>query len=162
MGPITFPRISGMLCLPLLLAGGFITQAYAADVSVDAILVGPASPSPSTLCTLKARLKNGGARTVSYFGFRVEIDGQDTPLYKMQTYVMDIDAGKTGEVELYNFYSPPAPKPFTVRVTLVEAQWVQVKRDGTSTVTTPLGPVAGLPTSYSLTVRMSGSAHPTS
>jgi len=41
--------------------------------------------APSTLCTLKVRLRNGGARTISFFAFSVEIDGQDAPLYKLQT-----------------------------------------------------------------------------
>src|ERR1035438_2735588 len=98
-----FRRFSITFCLPLLLAGEFVSLAHAADASVDAILVGPASPGPSTLCTLKVRLKNSGARTVSYFMFSVKIDGHDEPLYKLQTYVLNIDPRKTGEIELNNF-----------------------------------------------------------
>jgi len=163
MGTIAlFRRISITFCLPFLLAGEFVSLAHAADTGVDAILVGPASPGPSTLCTLKVRLKNSGARTVSYFMFSVKIDGHDEPLYKLQTYVLNIDPGKTGEIELYNFYSPPAPKPFTVEVALSEAQWVQVKREGASSTTTPLGAVAGLPSGASLTVKMSNGARPIS
>lgn len=76
MGTIAlFRRISITFGLPLLLAGEFVTLAHAADAGVDAILVGPASPGPSTLCTLKVRLKNGG--TVSYFMFSVKIDEHD-------------------------------------------------------------------------------------
>jgi hypothetical protein len=157
-----FLRISITFCLPLLLVGAFVSRADAADVGVDAILVGPASPGPSTLCTLKVRLKNGGARTVSYFTLSVKIDGQDVPVYKSQLYVVNIDPGTVGELQLYNFYSPSAPKPFTVQVTLVEAQWVQVKKEGTSTTTTPSGPIAGLPTSASLLVKMPNGARPAS
>lgn len=76
--------------------------------------------------------------------------------------MLNIDPGKTGELELYSFYSPPAPKPFTVQVALVEAQWVQVTREGTSSTTTPMGAVAGLPTGASLTVKMSNGARPIS
>jgi len=140
--------------LPLLLASAFVSRAYPAEVSVDAILVGPAHLGPSTLCTLKVRLKNGGTRTVSYFTFNVKIDGQEVPLYKSHNYMVNIDPGTVGELELQNFYSPASPKPFTVQVTLVEAQWVQVKKEGTSTTTTPSGPVAGLPASASLSVKM--------
>ena len=146
-------RIPIALCLPLL-ASAFISRAYAAEVSVDAILVGPEHPGPSTLCTLKVRLKNAGARTASYFTFSVKIDGQDVPLYKSHTFVINIDPGTVGELELQNFYSPTSRKPFTIQVTLVEAQWVQVKKEGTNTTTTPSGPVAGLPASATLAVKM--------
>jgi len=148
------PAISITFYLPLLLASAFVSQAYAAEVGVDAILVGPAHPGPSTLCTLKVRLKNGGTRTVSYFTFNVKINGQEVPLYKSHTYMVNIDPGTVGELELQNFYSPASPKAFTVQVTLVEAQWVQVKKEGTSTTTTPSGLVAGLPVSASLSVKM--------
>jgi hypothetical protein len=56
---------------------------------------------------------------------------------------------------LNNFYSPPQAKAFEVQVTLVEAQWVEVKKDGTNTTTTPSGAVAGLPSGASLSVKMS-------
>ena len=121
---------------------------------MDAILVVPAHPGPSTLCTLKVRLKNGGTRTVSYFNFNIKIDGQDVTVYKSHACMVNIDPGTAGELELHNFYSPSVPKPFTVQVTLVEAQWVQVKKEGTSTTTTPSGPVAGLPASASLSVKI--------
>jgi hypothetical protein len=108
------------------------------------------------------RVKNAGTRAVSYFTFRVNIDGEDVPLYKSQTYAVNIDPGAVGELQLYNFYSPSVAKPFTVQVALVEAQWVQVKKEGTTTTTTPAGPVAGLPASASLSVKMSNGARPAS
>ena len=148
------PTISIAFCLPLLLPSAIVSQAYAAEVSVDAILVGPEHPGASTLCTLKVRLKNGGTRTVSYFTFNVKINGQEVPLYKSHTYMVNIDPGTVGELELQNFYSPASPKAFTVQVTLVEAQWVQVKKEEASTTTTPSGPVAGLPASASLSVKI--------
>jgi len=156
MRPVaTFVRTSATLSLMVFLNAPFLSRAQAADVSVDAIMVEPGSPAPSTLCRLKVRLKNGGKQTVSYLRFNAKIDGQEVPLYKSQSYVVNIDPGTAEEVVFYNFYSPPAAKPFEVQVTLVEAQWVQVKKEGKSSTTTPSGPVAGLPTSASLSVKMS-------
>ena len=149
------PRISMALCLAPLLAGAFVSRADAADVRVDAIVVKPASPGPSALCELKVRLKNNGSRSVSFFRFNVKIDGQDVPVYKLHTYAVNIDPGTAGELALHNFYSPPEAKPFEVQVTLVEAQWVEVKKDGPNTTTTPSGAVAGLPTGASLSVEVS-------
>lgn len=152
-----FLKISIALCLAPLLTGAFVSRADAADVRVDAIMVHPASPGPSALCELKVRLKNAGSRSVSYLRFNVKINGQDEPLYKLYTYVVNIDPGTAGELTLNTFYSPPEAKAFEVQVTLVEAQWVEVKKDGTSTTTTPSGAVAGLPTGASLSVKMSPS-----
>jgi len=152
-------RISTAWCLTPLLAAALVSRVDAADVRVDAILVKPASPGPSALCELKVRLKNTGSRSASYFRFNVEINGQDEPVYKQSTYAVSIDPGTTGEVALNNFYSPAGTKAFEVQVTLVEAQCVEVKRDGTSITITPFGAVAGLPvgTSLSVTVVPSGS-----
>lgn len=151
-------RISTVSCLAPLLTGAFVSRVDAADVRVDAIVVKPASPGPSALCELKVRLKNTGSRSASYFRFNVKINGQDEPVYKQSMYVINIDPGTAGEVALNTFYSPAGTKVFEVQVTLVEAQWVEVKKDGTSTTTTPSGAVAGLPigTSLSVTVSPSG------
>ncbi|HEY1205422.1 MAG: hypothetical protein ABSH46_06135 [Bryobacteraceae bacterium] len=149
------PRLSIALCLAALLAGAFVSRADAADVHVDAIVVKPASPVPAALCELKVRLKNSGSRSASYFRFNVKIDGQDVPEYKVYTYPVNIDPGTAGELALNNFYSPAEARSFEVQVTLVEAQWVEVKKDGTSTTTTPSGAVAGLPTGASLSVKVS-------
>jgi hypothetical protein len=149
------PRISIALCLATLLAGAFVSRADAADVRVEAIVIKPASPGPSALCELKVRLKNNGSRSVSFFRFNVKIDGQDVPVYKLDTYALNIDPGTVGELALHNFYSPPQAKAFEVQVTLVEAQWVEVKKDGPNTTTTPSGAVAGLPTAASLSVEVS-------
>lgn len=147
-------RIAVPLCLVVLVATAFVVRAAAADVGVDAIIVEPASPGPSTLCKLKVRVTNGGTQTVSYLKFNVTIDGQAVPTYLKQLYGINIAPGTAEEVGLYNFYSPSVVKPFDVQVTLVEAQRVQVQKAGTSTTTTPSGPVAGLPTRASLTVHM--------
>jgi len=152
-----FLRITIAWCVALFLAGTFVSRADAADVHVDAIMVQPASPGPSALCELKVRLKNAGSRSVSYFRFNVKIDGQEAPPYKLYTHVFNIEPGTTGVLALNNFYSPPEAKTFEVQVTLVEAQWVEVKKEGNSSTTTPSGPVAGLSTGTSLPVKMSPS-----
>jgi hypothetical protein len=152
--PITLPMT---LVAGLLVFGGatVASRAEAADVAVDAILVEPASPAPERLCGLKVRLKNGGTRAISYFKVRVQIDGKDVPQYDIQSYAVDIEAGATQEVRLNNFWTSAAAKPFDIKVELVGAQWVQVKREGTTTTTTPVEPVAGLPVGASLSVKVS-------
>jgi CARDB len=143
----------GASCLLLLLGTSLASPAGAADVTVASVVVEPANPAPSTLCRLKVALKNGGTQTASNFKFDVKVDGEDVAVYKPQTYAVNVDPGKTDEIALYNFYSPKTPKPFDVQVTLLAAQWVQVKKEGNTTTTTPAGPVAGLPTSGSVAVK---------
>jgi hypothetical protein len=139
----------------LAFAVGLAGVAAAADVGVDAVLVSPASPGPSSICTLKVRVKNAGAQAASNFRLKVKVDGQDLALYDRQTFAVNVDAGKSEELALYSFYSPASAKPFDVQVTLTEAQWVQVKKDGSNTTTTPTGPVPGLPSTASVSVKMS-------
>lgn len=147
-------KVSLTLLLEIVLGTGFIASAVAAEVAVDKIIVEPANPSVSTLCKLKVTLKNSGTQAVSYLKFNIKIAGMDVPLYKSHTYLIPVEPGTSGEVALFNFYSPSEAKPFDIQASLVEAQWVQVKKEGTSTTTTPSGPVAGLPTSTSLSVKM--------
>ena len=154
-GDITIKFLLVMV-LTLFFDAAIVSPVEAAAVSIDAIIVTPVSPSPSTLCTLKVRLKNSGNLAVSFLKFSVKIDGQDVPTYKPQTYVINIAPGTVGELELYNFYSPVTAKSFEVQATLVEAQWVQVKKVESTTTTTPSGPVEGLPISGSLSVKMPG------
>ena len=149
-----FLRVTIAWSLAPFLAGALVSRADAADVHVDAIVIQPASPGPATLCELKVRLKNAGNRTVSYFRFNVKIDGQEAPPYKLYTHVVNIEPGATGVLALSNFYSPPEARAFEIQVILVEAQWVEVKKEGSSSTTTPSGPVAGLPTGASLSVKM--------
>jgi hypothetical protein len=152
---ITLPRITATVSLLFLAGITLASRSEAADVAVDAILVEPASPAPDTLCGLKVRLKNGGTRPVSYFRFKIQVDGKDVPQYDIQSYAIDIDAGATREVLLNNFWTSSVAKPFDMKVELLEAQWVQVKREATSTTITPVEPVAGLPVGASLSVKVS-------
>jgi hypothetical protein len=155
LGMLERRRLARVAGPALAFAVGLAGVAAAADVGVDAVLVSPASPAPSSICTLKVRVKNGGAQAASNFRFKVKVDGQDLALYdRQQTFAVNVDAGKSDELALYNFYSPASPKPFDVQVTLVEAQWVQIKKDGSNTTTTPTGPVSGLPSTASVLVKM--------
>jgi hypothetical protein len=146
-------RVAG---LALSFAIGLAGIAAAADVGVEAVIVAPPSPGPASICTLKVRLKNGGGQAASNFRFKVKVDGQELALYDRQTFAVNVEAGKSDELALYNFYSPASPKSFDVQVTLAEAQWVQIKKDGSNTTTTPAGPVAGLPSTASVSVKMAG------
>jgi hypothetical protein len=142
-------------CFALLLASAMTISARAAEVTVDGIVVTPASPAPETLCQLKVRLKNTGSQAVSYLKFAVSIDGKEVLQYKSNSYAIRIDPGKVGEIDLFGFWSSAAPKAFDVRVTLEEAQWVKVAQEGSTSTTTPTGAVVGLPTLASLSVKMS-------
>jgi len=136
------------------LAGALVSRADAADVRVEAIVVKPASPAPSALCEIKVLLKNTGSHSASYFRFEVKVADKSLPVYKVYSYAIPIDAGATGEVALFNFYAPAEGKTFEVQVTLVEAQWVDVKKEGKTSTTTLAGAVAGLPTGNSLLVKL--------
>lgn len=146
-----FPRIAIACCF---LAGALVSRVDAADVRVEAIMVKPASPAPSALCELKVLLKNSGSHSASYFRFEVKVADKSLPVYKVYTYAIPIDPGASSELALFNFYSPAEGKTFEVQVTLLEAQWVDVKKEGKSSTTTPAGAVAGLPTGNSLLVKL--------
>ncbi|MBN2369796.1 MAG: hypothetical protein JXO72_04860 [Vicinamibacteria bacterium] len=141
--------------ITLALNAAFASGADPAKVSVDAIVVTPAIPAPSTLCKLKARVKNSGALAASFFRFSVTIDGKNLPVYKNQTYVVNVEPGTTGDLDLYNFWTPKESKTLDIQVTLEEAQLVQIKKEGSTSTTTPSEPVTGLPASATLSLKMS-------
>lgn len=71
---------------------------------------------------------------------------------------MNVEPKTSGTIDLYSFWTPSGNKAsFSIEVTLVEAQWVEVKRQGDTVTTTAVGPVEGLPVSATETVRMSAS-----
>lgn len=148
---------ASVLVAAFLAGSAAASRADAADVTLDAVVVEPATPAAATLCSLKVRLKNAGTQAVSDFAFSVTIDGVEVPTYKAHTYAINVDAGTTSEIALNNFWTAGTVKPFDVKVALTAAEWVQVKREGTTTTTTPAGSVAGLPASGSVTVKMSAS-----
>jgi hypothetical protein len=128
-------------------------QAASPLVSIEAVTVEPQSPAPGTLCKLSVRLKNSGTQTASSFRFKVKIDGREEATYANVLYAINVEPASSGTIGLYNFWSPSAVKTsFPVEVTLAEAVWAQVKREGTTTTTTPAGSVPGLPTSATQSV----------
>jgi hypothetical protein len=126
---------------------GPVVQAASSPVTIEAVVVEPQSPAAGVLCRLSVRVKNAGTRAATSFRFKVSIDGREEATYANEVYAVNVDPATSGTIGLYNFWSPsPAKASFTVEVTLVEAQWAEVKREGKTTTTTPLGPVEGLPT----------------
>jgi len=133
----------------------------APPITIESILVEPSSPGPDTLCKLTIKLVNGGDRTVSQLDFRVQINGQDLPVYTNQLFMFPLPAGESVDVPLYNFWSTETSRPLpsdgklAIQVTLAAAQWMEIKLEEDVEVWRPLGPVEGLPTSKTLTVSMS-------
>ena len=139
-------------------------QAPAPEVVLAGFEVTPAAPGPETLCRLVATVDNKGRRAVYGFGFDVELDGRPLPVYEKQLFLQVIEAGESGEVALYNFWTSergrpaPADGKLAVVVRLREARWVEVtevEEDGeTVEVWTPVGDVAGLPQTASRTLEL--------
>lgn len=122
-------------------------------LTIEAVTVEPPSPAPGTLCRLSVRLKNSGTQTASSFRFKVKIDGREEATYANVLYAVNVEPASSGTISLYNFWSPSAVKTsFAAEVTLAEGAWADVKREGTTTTTTPLGPVPGLPVSATQSV----------
>jgi hypothetical protein len=151
-------RANGIYVLLGVLAAAVVVprpEARAASplVSIEAVTVEPPSPAPGTLCTLSVRLKNSGTQTASSFRFKVKIDGRDEATYANVLYAVNVEPASTGTIRLNSFWSPSAVKTsFAVEVTVAEAVWAEVKREGTTTTTTPVGPVPGLPVSAAQSV----------
>ncbi len=139
-------------------------QAPAPEVVLAGFEVTPAAPGRETLCRLVATVDNNGRRAVYGFGFDVELDGRPLPVYEKQLFLQVIEAGESGEVALYNFWTSergrpaPADGKLAVVVRLREARWVEVtevEEDGeTVEVWTPVGDVAGLPQTASRTLEL--------
>lgn len=130
-------------------------RAANSPVSIEAVSVAPKSPGPGVLCTLEVRLKNAGTHTATDFRFRVKVDGQDVAIYGIESYAVNVGPGASNTIALHNFWSPASAKPsFAVEVTVLEGRWADVKREGDTSTTTPVGPIEGLPVSATLSVHM--------
>lgn len=129
-------------------------------VVVEEVTVEPADPGPETLCRLTVKLRNGGERPASLFGFGVTVNGQPLTVYDKELFALAVDPGTAADLRLFNFWSAetgrPAPKDgkLTVEVRLKEAQWVEIKTEDGAEVWTPTGAVEGLPVAKSLTLKM--------
>jgi len=134
---------------------GPAVQAASSPVAIEAVTVEPQSPTAGVLCRLSVRVKNAGTRVATSFRLKVRIDGREEAPYANEVYAVNVDPAAAGTIGLYNFWSPsPAKASFKVEITLVEAQWAEVKREGKTTTTTPLGPVEGLPSTAERAVSM--------
>ena len=132
-------------------------QARAASppVSIEAVSVAPKSPGPGVLCTLGVQLKNAGTHTATDFRFKLKIDGQDVAIYNIESFAVNVGPGASDTVALHSFWSPATAKAnFTVEVTVSEGRWADVKREGNTSTTTPIGPIEGLPVSATQSVHM--------
>jgi hypothetical protein len=63
--------------------------------------------------------------------------------------------GASDTIALHSFWTPTVPKTsFTVEVTVLEGRWADVKQEGNTSTTTPIGPIEGLPASATQSVQM--------
>lgn len=141
--------------------GSPATAQEAPSLSIEAVVVEPASPGPDTLCKLTVSLANRGDRTASQLDFKVKINGQDLPVYGNQLFMFPVPGGETVEVPLYNFWSTETSRPapadgkLEIEVALAAAQWTEIKTEEDVEVWRPLGPVEGLPIVKTLALSMS-------
>ena len=130
------------------------------QVTIESITIEPAAPAADTLCKLKVKLQNNGTEIASQLDFKVSINDQPLPVYRNQIFMFPLPAGQSAEIKLYNFWSTETSRPMPkdgkleVEVTLAAAQWTKVAMEEEVEVWTPLGEVAGLPNSKSVTLDM--------
>ena len=147
--------------LLLALSGRSVAEAPppVSGLSLAGVKVEPAAPAADTLCRLRVEIQNSGTQPASHLVFRVRVAGKDLPVYDKLVTLQTLPAGAKSEVRLYNFWSSETGRPYpadgnlTVEVSLVEARWVRVETKDDEEVITPVGPVAGLPVSRSVTLR---------
>jgi len=165
-------RIGSVLAFFVLLATGTgqplfsATKALAqgSPLSISAITVEPGNLKPRTLCRLSVKIENRGSHPASSFHFRVTINGRGVDTYQRMSFMERIDPGAAQEIQLLNFWTsdPAGPSsgiggPLPVEVTLDEAQWCEVGKQGNVNEMKLTGPVEGLPVSKSLTLQVKGS-----
>lgn len=164
-----------LLLLALLLTSPLAPHARAQDEAPDApedakplltlesVEVRPPegrSLGPETLARLTVQIVNRGEKTASALAFTVTVAGHELPVYARQVFLKSVPAGETTELALYNFWTSetgrpaPADGKLEVEVTLREARWMEVSEEEGAEVWTPVGEVAGLPSSASTTVQL--------
>jgi hypothetical protein len=144
--------ITAILLSAALAAPAARAEPAASGLALEAIEIEPAAATPSTLCHLRVRIRNGGDRVASSFAFRVELDGRELAAYRNQVFLDPIEPGETRSLRLHSFWTGDAGSPgpeggrIVVEVTLLDARWMKVERaaDGAS-VWTETGAVEGLP-----------------
>ncbi len=159
------PSVSAVLFSLLIglcaaVAGGQDEAASSPKITIEAITIEPAAPAVDTLCKLRVTLKNEGSEIASQLDFKVKINGQLLPVYRNQLFMFPLEPGKSSDIKLYNFWSTETSRPapqngkLEVEVSLVGAQWTKVSMEEDVEVWQPLGEVAGLPQSKSVTLEM--------
>ena len=155
--------ILATLALSIVLAPAFALAQDAGQspqITIESITVEPAAPAADTLCKLRVTLNNKGAEIAAQLDFKVKINGQDLPVYRNQIFMFPLQAGQTGEIKLYNFWSTETSRPMPkngkleLEVALVSAQWTKISMQEEVEVWEPLGEVGGLPQSSSVTLEM--------
>jgi hypothetical protein len=151
-------RLAFLLLLLLALAVTVQAAPKPPTLALEAVEVDPAAPGPDTLCKLSVTVKSSGEKTASALGFRVRVDGKELPVYRNELYFRPVAPGAVAEIRLHNFWSSETGRPFpsggrmTVEVTLTEARWMDVKTQEGTEIWTPVGVVAGLPVTKSVTL----------
>ena len=161
-GPLKTPSIA-LLALTLLITASATAQdeAIAPALSIEEIVVQPASPGADTLCQLTVKLANAGDQIASQLGFSVKINGQELGVYSNQLFMFPLPAGESSELRLFNFWTTetsramPADGKLRLEVALEEAVWMRIEDDEEGVeVWTPLGEVPNLPAAASVTLEM--------
>lgn len=130
------------------------------QLSLQEIIVEPTNPAADTLCKLRVKVANSGSEVASQLDFKVKINGKDLPVYRNQLFMYPLEAGKTAEIDLYNFWSTETSRPMpgdgklNLEISLVGAQWTKITMEDEVEVWQPLGEVAGLPVSQQITLNM--------
>ncbi len=157
-------RMAGVVLLGLAAAAGLAGAApapAASPLTVEAISVTPADPTPTTLCNLRVKIQNHGARAASRFAFDVRVNDVPIAVYKHLLYFEAIPAGATVELRLYNFWATETSRPLPadgklrVSVRLLGARWVEESKDAKGgAISAPQGEIAGLPVERETVVEM--------
>ena len=159
---LSFAALSTLALLsPLAAQEQAAEEAGTTQVTLESIRVEPSDPAVDTLCKLTVEIKNGGDRTVSQFGFSVKINDAELPVYLNQLFMYPVEPDASLEIPLYNFWSTetsrPAPEDgkLVLEVSLLEAEWMRIEMEDDVEVWTPLGAVENLPSSQTVTLKMS-------
>ena len=129
-------------------------------ITVEEIVVEPEKPAADTLCKLRVRLRNHGGEMASQLGFRVDINGQEIPVYRNQLFMFPLASESESDLHLFNFWSTESSRPMPkdgklqIEVQLLEAKWTKVEEIEGVETWTAVGEVPGLPAAKSITLQM--------
>ena len=158
---LAFLALAGASALPAQEEAAATTETLLALETVRIEVPVPGEPpGPESLVRLTVAIANRGERIASALVFRVEVAGQELPVYRNQVFLKAIPPGGTTELRLYNFWtgetgrSAPADGKLAVVVTLEEASWMEVADEEGVEVWKPLGAVEGLPVTASTVVAL--------